>query len=699
MIPAKSGAGHLDPLSLLRITVLFSFFVFCSTACAASPSVVINEVMYHPADDQEALQYIELFNRTDLPVDLSGWSLAHGPRFSFAAKTIIPDHGFLVVCRSVQAFRRTYKTEGVTAVGNFTGKLNHHGTTIELFNAANQLVESFKYSDHRPWPLAADGYSSSLERISPAASAEDPYNWASSAVRNGKAFSGTPGHTNGCYSVLPIPQVKEVKFENCVTPGEPIRVAAGIYSGDPIEGAVIHYTVSGTAKLHRANTIPMRRTSGAVRAGNFEATLPGGVEGDLIRFTIEATNQHGGLRIEPGIHEPRPAYSVYVTAPGPRGRIPQVALFNVGNMRNGASKFGPAAKVDSKFGSSTLVYVPPAGNVEVFDYVQVRGRAGGWKVRLNKDRLLDGMSEINVIFEGPERWVLSEYLSYQLYQMAGLKAEKSGHMRLSVNGKPLGYYLFVEQPNKTFLARTGRNADANLYKIIWHANGIVEKHEKKTNRTSGHEDVISLIENLNQKSGAAQWDYINEQFNVDEVVNYFAVNMCIQNWDGFFNNYFTSHDTKAGGKWEMIPWDEDKTWGDYDGASSSYDWYSMPLTTGMNGDSPPRKWGFFGQGGPFGGPGWWRPSGPFSGPLLANPQFRKKLEGRLKEICNTVFTSDQFGPVIKTLHDQLGPEIGLRAQARGENIQEAVTTFDEHIESFRRQLINRRKFILQQLPN
>jgi hypothetical protein len=55
--------------------------------------------------------------------------------------------------------------------------------------------------------------------------------------------------------------------------------------------------------------------------------------------------------------------------------------------------------------------------------------------------------------------------------------------------------------------------------------------------------------------------------------------------------------------------------------------------------------------------------------------------------------------VIQALHDQLRPEIGLRAQARGENIQEAVTTFDEHIESFRRQLINRRKFILQQLPN
>lgn len=684
---------------MLRFVLPLLFVLASLKTRADLPAVVINEVMYHPADDQESLQYIELMNRSDVPVNLSGWRLKHGPVFLFPLNTILPGHGFLVVCRNLKAFREAYKFSSPAVIGDFTGKLSHHRATIELVNAANETIESVKYSDEVPWPLAADGYSSSLERICPNASAADPYNWASSETGKGKGLAGTPGRTNGCFSLRPLPQVKEVKSENCISPGEPIRVAATITSVVPIERAVIHCTFGGVSKQLRTSTFPMHVSPGDAGTGRFEATLPAGAEGDLLRFTIEAIDQNGGSRIEPGNHEPRPAYSVYVTAPSQKGRIPQVTLLNVGNVRSSGAKFRPAAKVDSKMGQSTLVYNPPSGSIEVFDFVQVRGRAGGWKVHFNKDRLLDGMSEINVIFEGPERWVLSEHLAYQLYQMAGLKTEKSGHMRLSVNGKPLGYYLFVEQPNKTFLSRTKRNSDGNVYKIIWYENGIVEKHEKKTNRTSGHQDVISVIENLNRKSGAAQWDYINEQFNVEEVVNYFAVNMCIQNWDGFFNNYFAYHDTKAGGKWEMIPWDEDKTWGDFDGASSAYDWYTMPLTMGMDGDSPPRKWGFFGQQSPFGGPGWWRPAGPFSGPLLANPQFRKKLETRLKEICNTVFTPEQFGPVIQTLHDQLRPEIGLRAQTHGESIQEAVKAFDENIESFRRQLINRRKFILQQLPN
>ena len=114
------------------------------------------------------------------------------------------------------------------------------------------------------------------------------------------------------------------------------------------------------------------------------------------------------------------------------------------------------------------------------------------------------MTGINLLFEGPPRWVLSEHLSYELYRKAGMKIENSGHVRLTVDGRALGYYLLVEQPNKNFLARSGRDDTGNLYKIQWFGNSIVDKHEKKTNPTTGHDDIISLVETLRKKSGAAQ---------------------------------------------------------------------------------------------------------------------------------------------------------------------------------------------------
>ncbi len=202
-------------------------------------------------------------------------------------------------------------------------------------------------------------------------------------------------------------------------------------------------------------------------------------------------------------------------------------------------------------------------------------------------------------------------------------------------------------------------------------------------------------------TGADQWDFIRQHFQVDEVASYYAVNMCIQNWDGFFNNHYVYHDLGGSGKWEIYPWDEDKTWGDYDGASQRYDWYEMPLTYGMNGDRPPAAnnvLGWFGFGGGFqGGTTWWRHPGYFSGPLLANPEFRKRFLTRVQELCMTVFTEEKFGPVIEALANRLEPEIAGRAQATGRNLSQELESFRQDIQSFHNQVKFRRKFLLQEL--
>lgn len=208
---------------------------------------------------------------------------------------------------------------------------------------------------------------------------------------------------------------------------------------------------------------------------------------------------------------------------------------------------------------------------------------------------------------------------------------------------------------------------------------------------------MKLVEQLQRATGEPQWQLIQEHFNVEEFINYYAVNMCLQNWDGFFNNYFVYHDLKPGGKWEIIPWDEDKTWGEYDGGPGDYSWYAMPMPMGMAGDQPPGDLRSRFQRGPFGASMWWRPPGWFSGPLLANPEFRKRFLARLKELCDTVFTEREFLPVILALERRLRPEVEFRAQALGQDPEAALTEFSRHMASFQRQLVNRRKFILGEL--
>ncbi len=133
---------------------------------SANGGVVINEIFYHAPDDIDDLEYVELHNPGDQPVDLSGWRFTKGIQFQFPPGTKIEASGYLVICRNLDRFKEFY---GFAAQGNFDQPLSNSGERIELVNARGETVDRVKYKSRSPWPVAPDGYSSSLERISPAA--------------------------------------------------------------------------------------------------------------------------------------------------------------------------------------------------------------------------------------------------------------------------------------------------------------------------------------------------------------------------------------------------------------------------------------------------------------------------------------------------------------------------------------------------
>lgn len=658
-----------------------------------APGVIINEIHYHPANDDDRLQYIELHNTGSAAIDLTGWKL-RGAKYAFPEKASVPAGGYLVVTRDLRAFQAVHGT-ALPAIGDLGGKIKRGGEKLELVDAKDQVIEGLKFSDEAPWPLGPDGYAHSLERICANAPALDPSNWAPSKRGARKGREGSPGRANDNASAHPLPVIQDVRWERLPAPGTPIVVSAVIRAEKSVSPPTLTYfTYRTSGKAGSTNDLELKRIAGESGSDRYEAAIPAQQAGTLVRFILKATGAGGATRVYPSRYEPRPALSAFAyAAPSARARIPSVTILNTGRVRAGGQKFEPPRDDLPEVGTSAILYEPPEGKAELYDFAQVRNRSGGWKVSFLKDQRLDGMSGINLVSEGPQRWMLAEHLSYELYRRAGLRIQNSGFVRLKVDGQQHGFILFIEQPNKAFLARSGRDNEGNLYKMRWFERDVVGAHEKKTNRSAGHDDVTALVQNLNKLKGDVQWNYIQQNFDLTNAINYFAVNMCIQNWDGFFNNYFAYHDTKPGGKWEMIPWDEDKTWGEFDGASRNYDWYEMPLTIGMAGDRPARN----GGRGPFGGAGWWRPPGWFSGPLLGNAQFREAFLNRLKELCATVFTEERFGPIIQSVAQKLRPEIEAQARAQGFDPESALREFDGNIETFHKQLINRRKFILKEL--
>lgn len=394
----------------------------------------------------------------------------------------------------------------------------------------------------------------------------------------------------------------------------------------------------------------------------------------------------------------------------------------------GASQQGPALRPQ---GQSAFIYTDPESKQpRLFDFVNITPRKSGHKVRLHKDQPLNGMTTLNILYEGSEGSTLNEALAYELYRQTGNATTEAGFMRVIIDGQLAGYHLWFEQPNGNFFRRNEISDKGNLYKLIWMGShrpskytpedkipermDIVGKHEKKTHPHDGYDDIVSLIETLEgaRDDDEKMWQVIQEHFDVDQVINYFAVNSLLSHWDGFFNNYFLYHDVKKTKKWSMYPWDQDSTWSQRMGNPESLS--TLPLNYGAEGArpagaAPPRdddrdrgrrgRGGFRGFGGGRGAPGWWRDGGDVSKPLLANPHFYERFRARLKVLTETVFTDDVFGPKIDAVRANIEPEVRLRAESLKQNPDDAVRDFQETMDVFNEHLKRRRAFVLQELEN
>ena len=159
--------------------------------------VVINELMYHPISGDDLEQYIEIHNRSQSSIDLSGWTFADGIDFEFPDGAQIAAGGYVVVAKDMARLLPKYPHLNVNnTFGNFDGQLSRSGERIALakrdfVTETNQLgavttnsiqivVSEVSYHDGGRWAELADGGGSSLELMNPRADTRRASNWAAS---------------------------------------------------------------------------------------------------------------------------------------------------------------------------------------------------------------------------------------------------------------------------------------------------------------------------------------------------------------------------------------------------------------------------------------------------------------------------------------------------------------------------------------
>jgi len=208
------------------------------------PAVVINEIHYHPDDNTEPVEFVELHNASSEPVDLAGWYF-DGVTYVFPPRTEIAAGDYVVVGEDPRVCRVKF---GVKALGPFAGKLSNEGEHLVLYNAAGDIVDEVDYGSDFPWPIAANGEGASMELIHPGLDNDLAGSWRSSGYHadHPEAAFGppTPGARNSVYNGRVAPQIRQVHH----TPeqplsGELVTISAKVTDPDGVNRVLLRYQV------------------------------------------------------------------------------------------------------------------------------------------------------------------------------------------------------------------------------------------------------------------------------------------------------------------------------------------------------------------------------------------------------------------------------------------------------------------------
>lgn len=140
--------------------------------------IVINEIMYN-APGTSLEQWVELYNKSGGPVDLSGWHFTDGTGYTFPPGSILGAGQYAVVVWDVAAFNALHPALP-NVYGPLTGGLSGKGERVRLRDASDNLADELEYSTGGNWPDFADGGGSTLELRNPNADNTNAAAWAAS---------------------------------------------------------------------------------------------------------------------------------------------------------------------------------------------------------------------------------------------------------------------------------------------------------------------------------------------------------------------------------------------------------------------------------------------------------------------------------------------------------------------------------------
>ena len=401
--------------------------------------------------------------------------------------------------------------------------------------------------------------------------------------------SPTPGAINGFGNLKLGPLVLDVKHSPAVPRDDEDLIVTARLSPtfNPVASATLFYSVMFGAE----KSLPMfddgQHGDGAAGDNVFGAIIPSTVStnGQMIRYYLVANDTMGNVSRLPQFLSPTASpkyFGTVVEDPTLKTALPVLYWF-IQNPSGANESAGARCSIffNGEFYDNVNANVHGQSSIGFAKHSFDFNLNSGFKLRWSDSA--PRVSDFNLLTTYPDKAIMRNMLAYETYRDAGTPYHYVFPVRVQQNGAFFSIAHFVENGDNEYLRRLGLDENGALYKMyntLDSASG-----EKKTRKNEGMGDLQVLINGCN-KTGVAKAQYLFDNINIPETVNYLAAMTITGDTDCCHKNYYLYRDTEGTGEWQMTPWDQDLSFGRvWNGSQTYWDEVLHPDTALYVGDN------------------------------------------------------------------------------------------------------------------
>ncbi len=190
-----------------------------------------------------------------------------------------------------------------------------------------------------------------------------------------------------------------------------------------------------------------------------------------------------------------------------------------------------------------------------------------FKFRIDDGPDVDGSDIVSLPSNFLDRTLAKETLSCELLSAIGHPTYRSDVWRLMLNDKYAGVFGHVEEADELFLERIGLDPQGRCYKAARmcgkadRLEDFIDRYENANADDDYRRDIIRLMHEMSAVDDRDFEAWVRENFDLDEVLNWYAGQIYIGNRDFTCNNQIL-HQDRLGGPWRILAWDMDKVFRD-----------------------------------------------------------------------------------------------------------------------------------------